>query len=821
MNSPHSFRVLLPLLSAFLLAISAARSEVVVTDSFTDGGFTNGSDALDIAWYGVKAPAGNLSVVNDTALGSGNALRFDAGGTLNRGVVGTLAKPVTLEDGESVKLSFRFRFENTTNLNFPSRLRWGFYDSGGTPIEQHNATWILFSNDEGYFAGTHGASASSTGTSLAQERGAQDEPTLGGGIHGQAYASDLNLVYGASVSLSTTVHTAELTITRNGSALSVTARVDGLAAASLTDVWPTSFYFDQVVITFGTASAPGPIRIDDVVVEHTPKGVSDGFTDGAITDNATDGRDTAWYSMGVGGSALTVVNDTGIGAGNALQFTPSGTGNQGFVGRLPAPISLADGGSVSLRFQYRFTGTTGLNLAGRLRFGLYNAGATFTSSHNQGTVRNNDKGYYGQTNPGATGSSATSVARETNSDEILGATGVTTIGTAGSSVNAGTTAHTGLLSIRRSGTALILTASIDGQPVATATDNSPLTYDFDEVAIGIGQGSPTASPLRVDNIAVSTAPAFPVGDGTYENPIAGPAPSVSSSLIGSGFRLVKNWDFGTNGNIRSINELAAHFRFYDPQYQYNTGAGKYGAHTLAPHALTAIANQPVEGAITNGQVARQMMPDWLRGFIVPFAGVTVLNPQTHNCGSACFYAKWRLLRGGSLLGREIVWETQVRYVTPRYFYTALWTTVTTWQLGAEMDVMESFGFSEPSLDNTTGRFWHVNSVGGTDLVNYTNWDQAMAGRGITNYDATQPHTWTWHYKTDNTYSVYMDGILVQWGSINWTTGATPAGTPQDMSFLYDGGWGHTQVPQLSTKTLPVAELAGKYYEWNYSRVYLK
>lgn len=812
------------LLVPLLQASANLRAGTVVDDTFADGGFTDGADPRDVAWYAINGPASGLSIVTDNGtpgIGGGNALRFNAAGTVQRGIVGVLAKPVTLEDGEILTLTFNFRFENTTNLNFSSRLRWGLYGSGGTPIDAHNKNNIWYANDEGYFASTHGASASGTGTSIAREKGAQDAITWGGGITGQDYAAELSLVSGGSANLSTAVHTATMTIMRTGTTLSVMAQIDNLPSAFLVDEWPTSFYFDQIAITFGTASAPGPIRIDNVVLEHDRKGVADDFADGSLTDNPANPDDTAWWGMGVGAGNLSVVSDTVLGGGNALQLTPSSNVTQGFVGRLPAPITLADGGEITLNFRYRFTGTNNLNSAGRLRFGLYNAGGTYTSSHNQGTVRNNDVGYYGQTNPASASGTGTSVARETSGNDLLGGSGVTTLGTAGASVNGGTAAHTGILNIRRTGNTLILAASIDGQAVATATDINPLTYTFDEVAIGVGLGSGTASPLRVDDLVVSTAPAFPVGDGTFENPVPGPAPSVSSGTIGSGFRLVKNWDFGTNGNIRSVKELSGHFRFYDTHGQYNTGAGQYGAHTLAPHVLTALPNQPVEGPLTNNQSARSVNDDWLRGVIVPFAGVTELNPHAHNCGSANFYAKWRLPAGGSLLGREIIWETRLRYVTPRYFWVALWTSVSNWTNGAEMDVMESFGTVSGGFNNADGKYWHSGVIGGTNNVSYTNWNEAMADVGVTGFNAALPHVWTWHYKPDNTYAVYMDGILVQSGTVNWTQGGVSGAGVQDMSFLFDGGWGHTVVSQLQDKRLPVAELAGTYYEWDYSRVYLK
>jgi hypothetical protein len=41
-----------------------------------------------------------------------------------------------------------------------------------------------------------------------------------------------------------------------------------------------------------------------------------------------------------------------------------------------------------------------------------------------------------------------------------------------------------------------------------------------------------------------------------------------------------------------------------------------------------------------------------------------------------------------------------------------------------------------------------------------------------------------------------------------------------MSFLFDGTWGNTQVSSVNN-SLAASALAGMYYEWDYSRVYLK
>ena len=68
--------------------------------------------------------------------------------------------------------------------------------------------------------------------------------------------------------------------------------------------------------------------------------------------------------------------------------------------------------------------------------------------------------------------------------------------------------------------------------------------------------------------------------------------------------------------------------------------------------------------------------------------------------------------------------------------------------------------------------------------------------------------------------MYMDGIKIQSGSnYYWTFGNTAKDEPIDMDFLFDGSWGHNQIGSVD-KELPASAFDGKFYEWNYSRVYL-
>lgn len=96
----------------------------------------------------------------------------------------------------------------------------------------------------------------------------------------------------------------------------------------------------------------------------------------------------------------------------------------------------------------------------------------------------------------------------------------------------------------------------------------------------------------------------------------------------------------------------------------------------------------------------------------------------------------------------------------------------------------------------------------------------MAAKGIKSFDASQYHIWTWVYRRDNSYAMYVDGVEVQSGKdYHWTYGGKANDEPIDMDFLFDAGWGHTKIDSVN-RPLPASAFDGKYYEWNYSRVYL-
>ena len=340
-------------------------------------------------------------------------------------------------------------------------------------------------------------------------------------------------------------------------------------------------------------------------------------------------------------------------------------------------------------------------------------------------------------------------------------------------------------------------------------------------ALGLG-----AVPQAAAQTAKATAAGLEtIGGGTVTDPAIGPAPSYG--IGGPNLVLVKNWRFGTAGTIKTYADLSANFYYHDQFGTIGNGTN-YGAVTVAPDAADALPDQPIEGV--DSPLVRQFTANSLKTFLTGLDGATLCKPKSHNAGNGSFMAKWKLPNGGSLLGRDIVWETRVRYVTPPYFWFAIWTAGNKWKWdghaqGAEQDLIESFGYDngdDPRFKNFDGRCWHSSSVAypGKDTVDYGDWGKTMAAQGIKSYDASQYHIWTWLYRKDNSYAMYVDGIKVQSGSdYHWTYGGKATDEPIDMDFLFDAGWGHTQIGSVN-KPLPVSAFAGKFYEWNYSRVYL-
>ncbi len=326
--------------------------------------------------------------------------------------------------------------------------------------------------------------------------------------------------------------------------------------------------------------------------------------------------------------------------------------------------------------------------------------------------------------------------------------------------------------------------------------------------------------------AVGQSARATVGTGDVAHPAIGARPFASPS-VGKDYVLVKNWDFGAKGTIRNTAELGREFMFHD---QFGTVANgtNYGAVMLAPDEASALKNaatgpQPVEDP---ANPVRRFTADSLQTFLVPLNGAASCSPAQHNVGCGSFTAKWTLPKGGSRLGKDLLWETRIRMVTPPYYWFALWNAGDAWDQGAEIDLAEGFGYDNGGgRTNYDARYWHSNSVGGHDDVDYGDWAKGMAQGGISvggiaRFDASAYHVWQLLYRKDDTFSCFVDGHEVQRGKIPWTLHATEDGKPLTLFFLFDLGWGHTQVGSVN-KPLEAAAFKDKRYELDYSRVYLR
>ncbi len=316
-----------------------------------------------------------------------------------------------------------------------------------------------------------------------------------------------------------------------------------------------------------------------------------------------------------------------------------------------------------------------------------------------------------------------------------------------------------------------------------------------------------------------------IGTGDVAMPAVGPAPSEADNAGGAPFVLVKNWDFGTNGTITDVASLSAEFQFHD---QFNTIANgtHYGAVIVAPTADTAISQsglglpgdmQPVEDP---ARPMREWTADSLKTYVRPLSSAdSTISVSAHNAGCGSLVARWKLPNGGALLGKDLLWETRARMPVPQpgYWY-AFWSAGNQWNNGAEMDVMQSFG--SPNIYPPPNAF-HADTVGGSQSIDYSSWPGGLSDAGVPESarDLRQWHTFSWLYRADDTYVVYYDGIVVQSGSIHWTLGGAQGGQALDLSFLFDLGWGHTDVASVDI-SLPASSFPLS-YELDYSRVYLR
>lgn len=250
----------------------AAKATVVLNDTFTDGGRTNGADAQDTAWFATeKASTVTIAVGTDSVLSGGNAQSLtttSTSTTIFRRLAGEFSSQTLTNVGDWISLSVDFRLTSLgTGGNTSRAFKVGLLNNNGSSLtadltnsaEPTSSTPTPLSNDFGYFVGI-GSGTTGT-TALAQEVGTGATFLAG---------TDLNYLT-PTAGLSPQIrdllaHSLVLTITKDtATTLKIDFNLDG-GAIDLTSGGGSTLYttFNEVGLSTG-ANATGFV-IDNVVV---------------------------------------------------------------------------------------------------------------------------------------------------------------------------------------------------------------------------------------------------------------------------------------------------------------------------------------------------------------------------------------------------------------------------------------------------------------------------------------------------------------------------------------------------------------------------
>jgi hypothetical protein len=256
MKVPCNFLAVLALGSIWQ-PLSAA---TIVSDSFTDGGRTNGADPQDIAWY-TNSSTQTLSVEN-------SELRITPTAA-SQAVVGTLASGITLAVGDYIELSFSFRYAASAPGNSTNGFRFGLYNDVGETMSSDAAN-----RDD------PNAGISSVGYYGSISTGSPGTPSNAfyrefGGTNGILTGDDRSSAVGnnsANMGLNDTdVHTAVMRITATAGGVSLTGSIDGITFASGPANTPTADYRTFNQIAFASNVTNTSLFLDDITLVYVPE----------------------------------------------------------------------------------------------------------------------------------------------------------------------------------------------------------------------------------------------------------------------------------------------------------------------------------------------------------------------------------------------------------------------------------------------------------------------------------------------------------------------------------------------------------------------
>jgi hypothetical protein len=156
------------MLVAFLPLTARAAPITWLNDTFTDGGRTNGADALDTAWYFTNGPT--VTVGTDLSLTTTSTST-----SIFRRLAGEFTAQSLTNVGDSITLSMDFKMTSLgTSGNTNRAFRVGLFNTNSSSLTADSTTTAEstvtnLSNDTGYFVGI-GTGTTGT-TSLMREDG--------------------------------------------------------------------------------------------------------------------------------------------------------------------------------------------------------------------------------------------------------------------------------------------------------------------------------------------------------------------------------------------------------------------------------------------------------------------------------------------------------------------------------------------------------------------------------------------------------------------------------------------------------------------------
>ena len=423
---------------------------IASTDGFEDGDRDNDgtpegpvNDAGDVGftWYQSTGTSDlAVSVVDDTSgIGTANAMQFINASTSTRAVSAAIDEVTLAELGDQVSFSFDLRIEGAVPVE-DRRLRFGIHHDGGTPVVVDGADST--GDDSGYMAQLDTGIADGTTATL---RGDLPNGLLSGSTRALgASTSDPN---GATTSNASRRYEIRVRRVFDGDLMQdvnlVSLIIDGNiilsdgvdAGDGMGDTNPLTFSFNQISI--GAAPIAGvEYRIDNVDVTFIPgnppsDNLADGFEDGdrdnngALEGPVNDASDVgfAWYRSrgGSGAPTVEIVDDSGgIGTLNALNIFTVSSSTRALSAAIPEIVLENPGDYISMSFDMRFRFAVPSDPSYGFRFGMHTNSGTPVTQDGGTTVTDDDLGYIGYFDTGASAVTTASVRGDNDPTSFMG-----------------------------------------------------------------------------------------------------------------------------------------------------------------------------------------------------------------------------------------------------------------------------------------------------------------------------------------------------------------------------------------------------------------